>query len=166
MSMDQVLNDAKTLEKSYRAVLAIVTKMEEIGDLDKAYEAAEKRLREHKQAVATAENKMNDAKDRLEGVYDEVAAAKAKAEGHVAIAIEQAKIVLADASHEVAEMNSEAKVILGRARTEVDTHNKHIYMQGEKHKARMEKNDAEYAASAESLAVLNGELAALRERIG
>ncbi len=166
MSMEQMLNDAKTLEKSYRAVLALVAKIQEIGDLDKAYEAAEKKLREHKQEVATAENKTQEAKDRLASVYDEVDRAKEKAADLVADAHKHAEEVLAIASHEVAEMNREAKEMVAKATAEVENFHTHVRDANEAHKVRMEKNDAEYAEVTESLSVLNTELSALRERIG
>ena len=164
-TMNEVMADAKTLAKSYRAVLAIVSKLEEIGDLDKAYEAAEKKLREHKQAVATAENKMQEAKDRLESVYEEVDRAKEKARNIVTDAIVDGKLALEASSHDIAEKNQKASMRVEDAAKEVDKFHKHVRAENEKHKARMTQNDTDYAEAAERLAVLNNELAALRKRI-
>ena len=164
-TMNEVLNDAKTLAKSYRAVLSLMAKLEEIGDLDKAYEAAEKRLREHKQEVATAANKAKEANDRLEVVYDEVAKAKEKATEIIFIANSEAKFMLANTSVEVADMNKQIKAETEKATKEVDNFHKHVRVENENHKARMTQNDTDYAEAAERLAVLNTELAALRERI-
>ena len=165
-TMNEIVNDAKTLAKSYRAVLALVAKLEEIGDLDKAYEHAEMALREHKQNTATAENKHKEAQDRLEAVYDEVAQAKEKAASLIVGADNVVQKMLDDASYEVAEMNHEAKAMIDRAKDEVENFHRHVRTENEKHKDRMSKNDTEFSEAAERLAILNGELATLRKRIG
>ena len=165
-TMDQVVNDAKTLAKSYRAVLALVAKLEEIGDLDKAYEQAEMKLREHKQNAITAENKYKEAKDRLEAVYDEVAQAKEKAADVVTRAEAEAANTLMDASHRTAGMIQVAKQTVVNAEEEVENFHRHVRTENEKHKERMSKNDTEFSEAAERLAILNGELATLRKRIG
>ena len=158
-TMNEVLNDAKTLAKSYRAVLSVVAKLEEIEDLDKSYEQAEYRLREHKQLVMTAKNKTQAAQDHLEAVYDEVAKAKEKAADLVADAQADAKQMRADASHDAAAINAKSK-------QEVEVFHTHVRTENEKHKARMAQNATDYTEASEKLDALKAELAAMRERLG
>ena len=158
-TMNEVLIDAKTLAKSYRAVLSVVAKLEEIEDLDKSYEQAEYRLREHKQLVMTAKNKTQAAQDHLEAVYDEVAKAKEKAADLVADAQADAKQMRADASHDAAAINAKSK-------QEVQVFHAHVRGENEAHKVNMQKAGEEYTEVTNSLNVLKAELAALQERLG
>ena len=165
-SMNEFISDAKSLEKSYRAVLAISTKVAEIGDLDKAYEHAERKLREHKQTVASAGNKAQEAKDRLEAIYEEIVAAKGEAADILVVAQTEAKKMVDEASHDVAEKHRHAQVTTDQAKAEVEDYHEHVRNDNEKHKERMVKNATEYAEATDRLTVLKDELAALQEKFG
>ncbi len=165
-TINTILAEAKTLEKSYRAVLSLVAKVEEIGDLDKAYEAAEVKLREHKQEVATAATKADLAMDRLDVVNDEVDRAKEKASEVMAEAHAEAKTVLADASHEVAEKFANAKKLVADAEAQVVKHNEYMRDTAIKHKRRMETCDGDYAEAARTLENINKVVAEARQKLG
>ncbi len=162
----QIEIDAKNFAKGVRAVLAVADELVKVGSLEQATAYAEKKLGEARANTTQADAKYQEAQDRLETVDDEVVKAKEKAANVLFVANQEAKLMLDDASHDIAIDLKNAKQTVENARDEVDNYHKHVHTEHEKHKAAM--IEYKYAETAAKVAVdtIKQELEDLRARIG
>ena len=162
--LNQVVNEAKTLAKSYRAVLSVVDKLEEIGDLEQAHAQAIETFRTVKQDITTSMASYNEAQNRLQIAYDELQDTKGMAADILAKAHNDANQLLEAASYEVEQSSKKSQQLIEDAKVEMETFYRSMREQSEGHRKRMKKNDIEYKEVDQRLIALNEELTRLKKK--
>ena len=159
MAINELLHDAKHLEKSYRSVLSLMDYLSDVDGLEKAKATAEVQLAEAREKTVFAVEKYTEAQGQLDSVYGEITEAKNKADEIISVA-------KAKALYDTDQILTNEKNLVDAARREIENYREQIRVESESHEARMEKANAEYERVSAKLDTLNTELAELRKRVG